>query len=373
MNSTLRGRGPRTIGSLAVVLLAGAALLAPAAGAASVRSLAAGEAELGYWTDTEIVIADGAGTQIRTFPDLPKFDLNGGVFAGEIPGKRRGAAHVDAFDIATGERLYRIRNGRLPVVSAEGRKVFFFPTFHRDQYAESVWMRTAKGRVRRVILFKAGPGFPGVPHGMSAGAFPLDIAVDEQGRTLAVVAGLEPLRAFDVWVVDVKTREAFRVTRGRNSHNPSLSPDGSQLAVRVESPDPCPDPLYGEILVGKIRLITLYTEHSEFLSEWSCDLYYDTPRWIDDQTLIAVRVTKDETEELGYDLDIVKFDVPTGTITEVVTEGNPCCITASPSLGKVAYMFSDRDGFAVVDVATGAVTDHPGNVYVPHLSGQNRL
>lgn len=88
---------------------------------------------------------------------------------------------------------------------------------------------------------------------------------------------------------------------------------------------------------------------------------------------VAVRVEKDATQEYGYNLDIVKFDAITGEMTYLVTEGNPCCIGVSATLGKIGYGFSDRDGFAVFDLSTGTTVDFPGEVYVPHLSGENRL
>ena len=80
-----------------------------------------------------------------------------------------------------------------------------------------------------------------------------------------------------------------------NSHNPSLSPSGDLLAVRVERPESCPDPLYGEILIGKISVVSRSTGEERDLTAFDCDLFYDTPRWIDDSTLVAVRVTKDGT------------------------------------------------------------------------------
>ena len=331
------------------------------------------QAVVGYWNETQVVVADADGETIRTYPNFEKLSLDQDVLAGELPGRTRDEARVVVYDANTGTRLFRIPDARLPVVAAGGRRIAFFPTNDRDSFGQSVWVRTAAGRLRRVVRFSAGPGHPGIRHGMEAGASPLDIALDQRGRTMAVVAGLEPLRAFDVWVVDVRTKEASRMTRGENSHNPSLSPDGSGLAVRVESPEACPDDFYGEILIGKIRVFDLPTGEQKTLTEFDCELFYDTPRWIDNDSIVAVRVTKDEDEELGYDLDIVKIEVDKGTITEVLTEGNPCCLSVSPALGRVAYAFSDRTGFAMLDLELGTVVDFPAPAFVPHLSGENRL
>src|SRR3712207_1917253 len=118
---------------------------------------------------------------------------------------------------------------------------------------------------------------------MGGDGVPLDLALDARGRYVAIAFGLEPLRMFDVWVVDTKTRAATRMTRGENSHNPSLSPSGDLLAVRIERPESCPDPIYNEILIGKIGLIERTTGEARDLTEFDCDLFYDTPRWLDDE------------------------------------------------------------------------------------------
>lgn len=318
------------------------------------------------------MVTDSTGATVRTFPDFDRFSFAGSLLAGQREGKRESSGRIVGYEIPTGDRVFTIADATNPVVSATGGRVAFIPTHRRDQYVRSVWMRFANGRVRNVAQFRA-PGVPGIPHGMGGDGAPLEVALDDRGRYMAVVFGLESFRMFDVWIVDTKTRAATRMTRGENSHNPSLSPDGGSLAVRVEREESCPDPLYGEILIGKIRVVARSTGEGRDLTEFDCDLFYDTPRWIDDDTLLAVRVTKDAEETYGYDLDVVTIDPASGEIAELVTEGNPCCITASPSLGKVAFGFSDRRGFAVVDVDSGETVDFDEDVFVPHLAGEGRV
>ena len=354
-------RNPRST----FVAAAGVALCVTSAAAA------AGDPVIGYWTEANVVVADETGAHVRTLPDFYRFSFGGGLLAGQREGKQRGSDRVIAYDLAGGERAFEIRNATNPVVPATGDRVVFLPTYRRDPYARSVWVRTPGGKVRKVAQFRSR-GVPGIPHGMGGDGGPLEMALDHSGRYAAVVFGLESLRAFDVWVVDTKTREATRMTRGENSHNPSLSPDAEHLAVRVERPEGCPDPLYGEILVGKVRVVSRDTGAHRDLTEFGCDVFYDTPRWIDDETLVAVRATKDASEEYGYDLDLVRMDAASGTITELLTEGNPCCVTSSPSLGRIAFGFSDRPGFAMLDLESGEVVDFEGQVYVPHLSGEGR-
>ncbi len=143
-----------------------------------------GEPAIGYWTDSNVVITDVAGQEVRSFPDFEKFSFNGSVLAGGLPGKKIRQGRIVAFDIVSGQRLFKIPDARLPVVTAGGRRMAFFPTFAREEYGASVWMRMAGGRIRKIVQFKAGPGLPGIRHGMRAGAFPLDIALDDPGRTM---------------------------------------------------------------------------------------------------------------------------------------------------------------------------------------------
>lgn len=333
---------------------------------------AAGDPAIGYSTGTGVVVADEAGAEVRSFPAFVRFSFAGSLLAGEREGRRHSSERVVGFDLGTGERLFTVSNALTPVVAPSTGRVAFLPTYRREKFTRSVWMRMPAGRVRKIAQFRA-PGVDGIPHGMGGDGAPLDLALDDRGRYVAIAFGLEPLRSFDVWIVDSKTRSAVRMTRGENSHNPSLSPDGERLAVRVEREESCPDPLYGEILIGKIRVVSRSTGEGADLTGFDCDLFYDTPRWIDDSTLAAVRVTKDAGEDLGYDLDVVRIDPVTGDIAELVTEGNPCCITASPSLGKIAFGYSDRRGFGVFDVTTGETLDFDEDVYTPHLSGEGRF
>jgi hypothetical protein len=345
------------------------ALIAPP----TLAQTTAAEPAIGYWTDTEIVVADANGQGLGTFRSRGNFSLNGPTIAVQRKGEATWDGNIVAYDIASGERRFRITDAFGPVVTGRGNKIAFLPTAAREGYIMSVWMRTATGRIKKVVQFKPGPGLPGVPHGMRAGGGPLEVALDERGRTMAVAFGLETIRTFDVWVVDTKTKEVKRLTRSNRAHSPSVSPDGSRVAVWVENAEGCPDDFYGEYFAGKIRLLSPTTGEGKTLTPVGCDLFYGNPRWIDDDSLLTIRVTRDETETYGFDLDLVRIDVTTGETTEMVTGGNPCCIVTSPSLGKVAYEFSDRPGFSVLDIESGTVVDFPEGSYAPQLSGQNRV
>jgi hypothetical protein len=288
----------------------------PTVGADEIRDPA-----IGFWTDTNVVVTDADAQKIRRFPDFEHFSLNGPVIAGERKGKRTFQRRIVAYDITSGGRQFRIPDARNPVVTAGGKRIAFLPTNARDDMGLSVWMRMGTGRIRKLAQFSAGPGFPGIHHGMRGGAVPLDIAFDKRGRTMALVGGLETLRSLDVWLVDVKTKKVTRMTKGNHSHSPSLSPDGGRLAVRVESAEACPNDVFGEILIGKIRVISRATGERKTLTKLDCNLFYDTPRWIDNESLLAVRATKDAAETFGFDLDIVRID-----------PASPCSISSRASI-----------------------------------------
>jgi hypothetical protein len=359
-----------TIATIVLTLVAPLLLAPQVAGAETT----AGEPALAYKTSAnDIVVAGDEGQVIGSFTTFKNLSLNGSVIAVERKGRRPFQRHIVGFDAVSGERLFRIPNGFLPVVAAGGTKVAFLPVAEREESVMSVWMRTPTGSVRKIIQFQPGPGLPGVRHGMRAGGGPLEFALDKRGRTMAVAFGLETISVFDVWMVDVKTKQVTRMTRNNHSHSPSLSPNGSKLAVRVESTETCSDPFYGEYFMGKIRVISPATGERKTLTRFDCDLFYGDPRFIDNDSLLTTRITRDAGEEFGFDLDIVRIDVATGEITDVVTDGNPCCLRVSPSSGKVVYEFSDRPGFSMLDFTSGAVIDFGENNFWPLLSGQNRV
>jgi Tol biopolymer transport system component len=74
---------------------------------------------------------------------------------------------------------------------------------------------------------------------------------------------------FDVWLVDVRTKAVTRVTRRNHSYSPSVSPDASKLAVRVEGIETCPDPYLGQYFMGKIRVFSPATGERETLAQFS--------------------------------------------------------------------------------------------------------
>lgn len=330
---------------------------------------AAGNPVIGYWTDTNVVVADRAGETIATFRNFDEFSFESDTLAGRFR-TDAGDRHIVGFSIAAHERVFKIRHAHSPVVTADGRRVAFFASVPRDDVVQSVWMRMGDGRKKVVARFKAAPHLPGIPHGIEAGGVPLTVAVDKDGRKMAIGYGAEDIRQFDVWVVDVATKKAKRMTRGEDSLLPSLTPNGRKLAVMVErDEEDC-----GGFYSTQIRVMSTVTEDKKMLTPKSCDLFYTSPRWIDNTSLLAVRVARTSPGVYDFDMDIVKIDATTGQISDVVTEGNdPCCLTTSPRQRMVAYPYSDIAGFSVLDLDDGTPLDFPPDNYQPHLSGEHFL
>ena len=360
MKSVSRLAPRAALASLALVL----ALLPSGAGAGITP------AGLAYYTEDGVETAELSGAVAASFEEYQFFSLNGNVLAGSkhLAGNR--SERIVVHDATTGEKLYRIENAAAPVVIANGKKIAFWPDrmANRDKYGSSIWMRTATGRERRILQLtgpKATMHDPFHDDGWTMG-----FAFDESGRTMAVAIGNDGWTfEYDVWVVDTKTRETKRITRGLSSRFPSVSPDGSQIAL-VREVDHCGGPGPG-YRASDLRVMDSTGDNKVTLHEGSCDFYYTDPRWVSDTELVAAALTKEA--EASYSVDLVKIDVTTGEITPLTTDGSVSYLTASPSLRQVAFhRRDDEDGFWLYDLTTNEITQLPRGS-VPHLSGENRL
>lgn len=358
-------------GTFVLALMAG--LIAPhsAAGAGP-----AGAPGLVHYTDDGVKVLSLEGSELASFGAGYQFiSLDGSVFAGSRhrTGERRGEL-IEAVDVTTGDHLFRIKNAFAPVAVDGGRKIGFLPDRwgRRDPYFASVWVRNAQGRERRIVQFK-GPERTVPRTGLGDGA-PMDLAFDAEGRTAAVTFGFDggdgsvDLLRYDVWVVDVKTRKATRMTTGQKSRWPSLSPNGERLAVAREV-DRCGGG-YPGYRASHLRVMDTTGENKVTLLTGTCDLYYTDPRWISDDRLVAARLTRVGPGQ--YDVDLVQIDAATGETTELVTGGDVVFFTVSASLQKISYALrNEPTGFFVYDLATGESTAYPEG-YIPQLAGVHR-
>lgn len=356
-------RGP--IGLVGVIVLIGAGLVGSARAGAAAPAIA-------FHGDAASHVVDLLGAPVSDQREFDFMSLAGNVFAGSPPSGGASEDHIVAFDATTGQRLFRIDNAFAPVVLADGRKVAFWGDHwgRRDPYGTSVWMRNAEGNVRRVFQL-TGPRATVPRDPFEGDGVPLSMAFDMNGRKLAIAMGNDVgILEYDVWVVKVKTREAVRVTRGKASHWPSLSPSGAQLALLREV-----EMCQGEFprQAWTIQVMAASGDDKRTLLDGDCALYYADPRWISETELIAVRIER--TEAGDYTHDLVRVDVATGATTDVVADGDVAYFTVSPSLQQIAFHRSSNfpgGGFSVYDLVTGEITDHPAG-FIPRLSGESRL
>lgn len=332
----------------------------------------AGAAEppaVAYYTDTGVEVATIGGDVISSFGSLDFMSLDGNVLAGSRLTKESEA--IIALDATTGERLSRTRDAFAPIALADGRKIGFMPDrfAHRDPYFASVWLRTATGRTRAVVRFY-GPNATVNPGGFEGEGIPLDQAWDAAGHTLAVTFGNDvDLFIYDVWVVDARTREATRVTRGQVSRYPSLSPSGDRLAL-VREMQLCGGEDAGHRASDLLAMDADGTNRTTLL-EGTCALYYTDPRWISEDELAAARLTR--TPSGDYDVDLVKVDAGTGSIDELVATGDVSFFSVSAELQEIAYeRTGDSTGFSVYDLALGTSADFATGD-IPHIAGAHRL
>jgi hypothetical protein len=294
------------------------------------------------------------------------------VFAGsrQLSGNRNGE-FVRAADATTGQELFRISNAFAPIVLAGGSRVGFLPDrfARRDPYFATVWIRNAQGRERAVVRF-AGPKQTVSPTPFHGDGVPLDQAWDADGRTLAVTYGNDvDLFVYDVWVIDVQSREATRVSTGKVSRFPSLSPSGDRLAL-VREVDHCGGPEPG-FRAGQIRTMSATGADEEVLLDGTCALYYTDPRWVAEDELVAARLTR--VSPGVYEVDLVRVDATTAAVTEITSDGDAGFFNVSASLQQVVYeRRSVFPGFVVYDLAAETTTVFMDG-FLPQLAGVHRL
>ena len=169
---------------------------------------------------------------------------------------------------------------------------------------------------------------------------------------------------YDVWVVNVVTRAAFRATTGRRSRFAAVSPSGDRIAfLRQEAQCGGPPPGYraGDL----VSMETHEGAPKTTLLDGTCALFYTEPRWISDSALAAVRLTR--TTPGVYSSDLVLVDASTHAVTVLAADGDVFALSASPTLDTVAYMRISGNA-VVLDLATLTPVTIPGGI-APKVAG----
>jgi hypothetical protein len=316
----------------------------------------------------DVILTDADGLMIDSFGNLNnRYSLGGSVVAGlKSPSK------VVVFDATTSEKLSEVKSALSPVAIAGGKKVAFTGNFKRDHQVNSLWVHNlATGKSRKVVQFSTGG--PGVQTGFKGENSMLEASFDSSATTAVVVQGNDlSLFIYDAWSINMKTGKATRLTKGKRSRHASISPDGHHVALFRQNDDPLcggPPPGYRS---GDLVVMNTDGTDKTVLADGNCDdVFYDDPRWLDDDTLVARRLTFVMGEELR-DSELVFIDGVSGAVTgPFTTTKRVGSFTVSPELALVAYDDFVGGGFYIYDVAS-SMTRFSADGTFPHLSGEHR-
>jgi len=270
-----------------------------------------------------------------------------------------------------------VPNGRLPVIVGDGPRVLFAPdpAGNRDPQNNSIWIREATGKVRRVMQFSNGPGLPGYDPGLDGEGTVLGYGVDRAGKTLAVTEGNDlDLFIYDVFAVDVASGGVVRVTSGRKSRRAAISADGSKLVFDREV-GAC-----GKNYIRAADLVLASNRHfrtKTTLVKGSRNAWLSNAAWVSSRTVIAVRTARSGST---WTTDAVAVDVLTKHVYPLTKVHDVFLAAAGLTNNVVAYM---RDGAKTSRVLTLSISSRKGTVAVlrsaavqgefPVVAGDNRL
>jgi hypothetical protein len=273
---------------------------------------------------SKIRIYGAAGSLRSTRTGLEEFALGSGLLAGTSTSTTDKPWTLAGVDPATGVRKFAVPNARLPVIVGDGSRVMFAPDplGNRDIQQNSVWIREAKGKVRRVVQFSNGPGLPGYDPRLDGEGTVLGYSVDAAGKTMAVAEGNDlDLFIYDVFAVDVAKGSVTRVTSGRKSRHPAISPDGRSIAYDREL-GTCGKPY---IRASELVLATgkRYATKKTII-KGSCKAWLSQPTWVSPRTVVAYRFAlsgKTRTTDLVAVDVLTKKMYPLTTVHDVFTAG----------------------------------------------------
>jgi hypothetical protein len=296
-----------------------------------------------------LVVLDEAGEVIARLPaGHGGFSLDGRTVARTV--MTDDGARTVAHDVHTGSRLFGIDETLLiPLVLRRGNAIAFLGRGERDPYVSSLWWRDRAGRESKLVRFAFGTGTPGVRTGISEG-YVMEYSFDRAAETVAVVAGNDYVDfRYDIWVVDVEDRTHLRLTKGQHSRFPAMSPDGAEVAYFREE-EVCGGPMPG-YRAGDLMVVQPDGSARRVLLDGTCDQYLDRPRWIDDNTIVAVshsRLPGKDPEPL-FDSQLVLVDAATGAVSAPISVHDRVGdVSVSPALDRVAYTnWTQANGFRV--------------------------
>ena len=181
---------------------------------------------------------------------------------------------VDVRDSRTGAARYTILHGFRPIV-LPGSQVAFWPDHNgvRDPLGDSLWIRLADGRIRKVLQLPGGDDTL------------LSTSFDGTARRAVVANGNDAdVFLYDVWLRDRKTARTRRLTTDHQSRWPVLRSDGAVVAYTRER-GVCAD----GVRASDIVLLTLRTGKRRTLTHGSCTRTYPQPTFLTNGSIVSYR------------------------------------------------------------------------------------
>lgn len=336
---------------VALAALIGLTAPSPAAGSSASATADPGPPAVAYSTAEHVVVTDRRGTVLSRVPrGFGGYSLGGDLLAKAYD--VRGSDHTAGYNATTGKRRFRIEDTLLiPTVVRGGRAVAFQGRGDRDKNAASLWIRNQLGRERELAQFSFGAGpEAGIPTGIPGGTI-LEYGFDRAADTAAIAAGDElAFFEYDIWAIDVDTREYVRLTRGNRSRYPSVSPNGDQVAYFRED-SMCGGPLPG-YRGGDLMMVNADGTKPRMMHDGDCGRYFTGPHWLDRRYLVAKMNTRRPGVDPDplYDSELVLIDTYYRVVSQPISKTVRVSgdFSVSPSMDRVAYGdYTDPNGFWV--------------------------
>ena len=314
MNHSLRSA---LVSSLVVSAVAGAA---PA-------SAQVAEPQMAYAVgvgpiQNDVITATLDGTVMQRFVDVePWSSIDHGVVTvtRHVNSFR---SNVVGYDAATGDRLFKVFDARLPLLTPHGRGLVFAPDNlgslrpdERDPFVQSLWYRefATSDEFKLAQFYRADFGI-------------LEKAVSPQGDRVAFTRGNNTfLFEWNIWIVNTDGTGLMQLTGDDMSNYPSFRPDGQMLAISKLYEGPCH---------GALATLSLDGKDERVFYESTCAMDLTRPVWIGPHRVVTVWWRHDAQGNRTVGLVVV--NVETGEL-DPIFEGTVGDVSVSRKLGHVAF------------------------------------
>jgi hypothetical protein len=327
-------------------LFLGTALLAAIIPATTPASAQAAEPEMAYSVgvgpiQNDVITASLDGTVFQRFVDVEPWAsiAHGAVAVTRHVNTYR--SNVLVYDATTGDRVVKVFDARLPLLTPDGHGLVFAPDnlgslqpTERDMFVESLWYRDLPtgAEFKLAQFYRADLGI-------------LEKAVSPQGDRVAFTRGNNTfLLEWNVWIVNTDGTGLMQLTGDDMSNYPSFRPDGQMLAISKQYEGRCR---------GALATLGLDGRNEHVFHESTCAMDLQRPIWIGPHRVVAVWWRHDARGNRPVGLVVV--NVETGAL-DPIFEGLVGDVSVSRTLGHVAFRAGAAHGrIGLYDISTGDV------------------